>query len=86
MSFPSGRVRLLLKSCLAHCVLQLMGAEGSDGPTQQTETDAIKSQESGPGEHDAPQAGDAFSSSSASSSKAQNSGDGGSFCINWSPK
>lgn len=62
MSFPSGRVRLLLKSCLTHCVLQLMGAEGSDGPTQQTERDAVKSQEN-PREHDAPQAEDAFSSS-----------------------
>lgn len=45
MSLPSGRVRLLLKSRVAHCVLQLMGAEGPDRPTQQTETDAVKSQE-----------------------------------------
>lgn len=37
MSLPSGRVRLLLKSRMAHCVLQLMGAEGPDRPTQQTD-------------------------------------------------
>lgn len=85
MSFPSCRGRLLLKSCPAHCVLQLMGAESPDGPTQQTETDAVKNQESGPRGHDAPQAEGAFTSTSASSSKAQNYGDEGSFCINWSP-
>lgn len=39
----------MLKSCLAQCVLQLMGAESPDGPTQQTEMDAVKNQESGPG-------------------------------------
>lgn len=35
MSFPSSRAGLWLKSRLAHYVLQLMGAEGADGPTSQ---------------------------------------------------
>lgn len=79
MSFPPGRVRRLLKTCLAHRVLELMGAEGPDGPTRQTETDAVKSEGSGLGEHDTSEAEDAgLSSSFARKSKPQKSGDGGS--------